>query len=378
MKFKLFIISTLSRLLPKSKKYDFAFLVHPRDIKDVDKYLPLSRLIPRWFKEKITYYLWPIVVSEITGLKNKEGKELLGCIIACPMVSSQLMGHRDRARRKIIKAAKLAKSLGVKIIGLGALLSSLSRGGLDITEKVKNVGVTTGRGLTVYIVAKHVLKAAEALDIDLSKSTIAVVGAAGSIGSGSISILAENNFKEIILLDVERKIESVKQLKSNLLSVNSENHIIVSANMNDLKRADIIITVTNAPETLVRSEHLKPGAVIVDDAQPTDIDEEVFKSRDDVLALEGGVVNTPGIDCHYNLGLKQKGDVFSCLGEVLVLAHLGYQENYNIGKLQPDKIELIKETAKKLNFVPGVFQNYYKLYSQEDITKIKNIIKNEK
>lgn len=310
MKFKLFTISSLPRFLSKFfKKYDFAFLVHPRDAKDVDHYIPLSRFIPSWLKEKISYHLWPIVVSEITGLKDKDGKELLGCIIACPMTAGQLMKHRDKARCEIIKAAKLAKSLGVKIIGLGALLSSLSRGGLDITEKVESVGVTTGHGLTVHIVAQHVLKAVEALDIDLSKSTIAVVGAAGSIGSGSISLLTENNFKEVILLDVKRKNDAVQGLRTKLLSANGKNNITTSNQMNDLKRADIIITATNAPETLVLSEHLKPGVVIVDDAQPTDIDEEVFKSRDDVLVLEGGVVNAPGIDCHYKLGLKEKGDI---------------------------------------------------------------------
>ncbi len=378
MRFKLFIISTLSLLLPVFKKYTFAFLVHPRDIKDIDSYIPLSRFIPYWFKEKISYYLWPVAVSEITGLKNKAGKDIVGCIIACPMTAGQLMNHRDRARSKIIKAAKLAKSLGVNMVGLGALLSSLSRGGLDITEKVKSVGVTTGHGLTVYIVTQHVLKAVKVLDIDLSKCVIAVVGAAGSIGSGSIKILIKNNFKEVILFDVERKNDELMELKIKLLSINSKNNITSSNQMNDLKRADIIITATNAPDTLVRSRHLKPGVVIIDDAQPTDIDEEIFKSRDDVLVLEGGVVNTPNIDCHYNLGLKQKGDIFSCLGEVLVLAYLGYQNNYNVGKLDQNKIELIKETASKLNFLPGEFQNYYKLYSQEDIIKIKNIIKNEK
>jgi len=375
MSVRLFFISIFPKKIVRLFiKYDYAFLVHPRDMKDVDKYVPFARFIPQKVKEFISCHLWPVIVSEITGLKDITGKSLIGCIIACPVVTSLLMKDKERATNKIIEAAKLAELLNIKIIGLGALTSSFTNGGLKILEKLKKIKITSGHGFTSYIVAQHVLGAIKKMEINTSQSVIAVVGAAGSIGSNSIKLLVDNKFAEIILIDVERKKKTLDELKIELSLINSKNEIIISSEICDLKRADIIITATNTPEALIYSENLKPGVIIVDDAQPTDIDDEVYKSRNDVLLLEGGVVNTPNINCHFDFGLKEKGDIFSCLGEVMVLAYLGYYSNYNIGKLQIEKIKMIEETSKKLHFTPGKFQNYYKLYSDEDINSIKKII----
>ena len=41
-----------------------------------------------------------------------------------------------------------------------------------------------------------------------------------------------------------------------------------------IKEAEFIITATNAPEAVVTSEDLKSGAVIIDDAQPSDVSPE--------------------------------------------------------------------------------------------------------
>ena len=63
-----------------------------------------------------------------------------------------------------------------------------------------------------------------------------------------------------------------------------------------LKDADIIITVTSAVDAVILPEHIKPGAVVCDVARPRDVSVRVARERDDVLVIEGGVVQVPGDD----------------------------------------------------------------------------------
>jgi predicted amino acid dehydrogenase len=140
-----------------------------------------------------------------------------------------------------------------------------------------------------------------------------------------------------------------------------------------------IIAATNHPEALIKSEHVKQGAIIVDDAQPSDVDEEIFINRKDVLALEGGVVHAPKINTHFNFGLKHKTDIFSCLAEAIILASLDHRSDFQVGTLlsvSKSDIDKISDAAKMLGFTVGHFQNDLRLYTDEDIEYVRNIVKN--
>ena len=73
--FKYFLV----RVLPSSSKnkYGFAFLVHARDINDIYRKYPLLKIFPDRFVELFAEHMWPVVVSEATGLKSlKSGEEV--------------------------------------------------------------------------------------------------------------------------------------------------------------------------------------------------------------------------------------------------------------------------------------------------------------
>ena len=96
---KLFLISCLPKKIARLFfKYDFAFLVHPRDIKDINKYIPCSKFLSRRLKEFIGYHLRPIIISEI-NLDDKNSNKIKGCIIACPMTAYQLLKFKKKAIR---------------------------------------------------------------------------------------------------------------------------------------------------------------------------------------------------------------------------------------------------------------------------------------
>lgn len=369
------IFSDLLHIHRKQKnipEYGFAFLVHPRDDRDVFKKFPFFKYLPNHFIEVFTKNFWPITLSKITGLRDYDSdKEIPGWVISIPLTAKQMMENRDLALKHIIKAATLAKNKGAKLIGLGALTSSMSKGGLELTNRV-DIGVTTGHAYTAFTVTETLLSIMKDLDCSFEDSTLAIVGASGSVGSASTRILIKNNFKKIILIDLDRKMERLKKELKNYINDNIKNKLILSHQIKDVKKADFIITATNAPEALIKSEDLKTGAVVVDDAQPSDIDDSVF-NREDVLILEAGAVHTPGISANFKMGLKNKYDNFCCLAEVLILAAEKKEGDFVIGKTTDKQIEYISSKGRILGFHISDYQNINGIIRKSRIQEIKKI-----
>lgn len=352
----------------------FAFLVHPRDLSDVFKKYPLLKLFPDSLVEFILIKFWPSVfVAKITGLKSKDGGELIdGCVISVPMTARQMMEHRTVASRKILNAAIFSKKHGAKIIGLGALTSSFSKGGLDLIEKV-DVNITTGHAYTAYNVTKNIFELCSILNLDKKKITVAIVGAAGSIGSTSALILARDGYTNMLLIDLERKHHFFKKLVEDLKGLNSEINVRLSHQIKDVIDANIVITATNSPEALVKADDLKTGAIIVDDAQPSDVSEDVYE-RKDVLVVSAGVVHTPNIETHFNFGLADKFDNFCCLAELLILSAHKWDNHYVINRATLASVDQMAEWGNDLGFQLAKFQNLRGLISAERLNDVKKII----
>lgn len=352
----------------------FAFLVHPRDLNDVFKKYPLLRFIPESLTEFFLLRFWPpVFVAKITGLKSVDsGDSIDGYVISIPMTARQMMEHRELASKKILEAAIFAKKLGAEIIGLGGMTSSFSKGGLDLVDRV-DLNITTGHAYTAYNVTKNVLELCEILKLDKGKITVAVVGAAGSIGSTSALLLARAGYKNLILIDLERKHHFFKDLESELRSHNQGISINFSHQIKDVINADVVVTATNTPEALIRSADLKPGTVVIDDAQPSDISEEVFE-RDDVLVVAAGVVHTPNIETHFNFGLADKFDNFCCLAELLILSAHKWDNHYVINRATLRDVDEVSKWGERLNFKLGHFQNSRGLISPNKLIKMKEIL----
>lgn len=364
----------VNTFLPKRghrKMYAFAFLVHPRNEEDIFRRFPFLRGAPSWLQKGIQHYFWPVTVSKITGLQSQSGDgEIPGFVISIPMTAGEMLKNRVRAKNQIIRATRLARNKGAKIVGLGALTSSLSRGGLDLIH-VPGVAVTTGHAYTGYTVTQTLLAQLKNAKIPYTEEIchIAIVGAAGSIGSISAEILTGEGVKSLILIDIERKMDSVHELKAILLERHPGINITCSTDMQNLRNAVGIVTATNAPDALVRDKHVTPGTIIVDDAQPSDISPELY-DRDDVLILEAGAVHTPNVSSNFNMGLADRNDNFCCLAEVLILASNKHRHNFVINRAKLSEVEHISEGGKKLGFKLAKPQNEHGLIKEDLINRV--------
>lgn len=362
------------KAVPLSSTHTFGFLVHSRSVKDFHRKYPITKKLPVSVLEWILFRMWPITVSEVTGLKKQgDSEEVRGYVIGIPMTARQMMEHKEKALKKIQQSVLLARNKGLRLIGLGGLTSSLSKGGMDLLDIVPDISVTTGHAYTAVNVTNNVFKVTELFSLPKT-APIAIVGASGSIGATSAKILAEEGYMNITLIDLPRKAHFFDELKKEMTTLNPLINIQTSHSIKDIKNSQIVITATNAPEALVNVEDVSPGMILIDDAQPSDIHPDVLKI-DDVLVLEAGVVHTKDVYSHFNFNLKNRDDNFCCMAELLILAAFEREGHYVINRATLDKVHEIRAMGEKMNFHIAEFQNYMEKIPAGKIDAMKDVIK---
>lgn len=342
----------------------FAFIIHPIEPQDVTRVLPVLRYAPTWFIEALLGLKSPSVVSEITGIRSVTGAETQGWFIGLPRTPKMLTqaGKLEQSYEMIQRCCDLGVAQGADIVGLGAFSSVVGDGGTTVAKNCP-IAVTTGNSYTVSTAIQAALKAANMLDLDLSTSALAVVGAAGSIGRTCAEVLAPQ-FAETLLLG--RDIEKLREVEA---SIPGSRAISESS---ELSQADVVISVSSAGREIVFPEHLAPGAIVVDVARPRDVSKRVAKERPDVLVIEGGVVHVPGdVEFNFNFGFPQK-TAYACMSETMMLALDGRIENFTLGKtVSVQQVREIDAIADRHGFYLSGFRSFEREVGPEAIERAK-------
>jgi len=341
----------------------FAFIAHPRDLNDVPRKFPFAALLPTRLVELWFRHQWPFVGSYVTGLKTRDGKEVTGAILFSPPTTDQMIRNPRLARKRVYQTARLAEKMGARIAGLGAFTSIVTKDGKDLQGKVK-VGLTTGNAHSAAIAVQNVLNAAALTNLSLPYSTVAIVGGAGSVGSACAKLLSRLVAK-LILVDIKKE-----ELKKVLQQLHGRPCQMDGTTCIDaVKQADIIIAATNSPRTLITAEHLKPGAIVIDAAQPKNVSEQVPHKRPDVLVIESAIVSTPGVECNFDLGLGT-GETLGCLSELMILTVIGWQGDYSLGKADPNQAAEMIKIGRELGFRLANFRNSEGYITEKDLTRV--------
>ena len=354
----------------------FAFIIHPIDPKrDVSRKFPfLGRVLNEQQIDFLSTFFPPVYISEITGITSQAtDKEIKGWFIACPYTPKRMMELPERTvYRKIIQTGRLAEKLGAQILGLGAFTSVVGDAGVTIANAL-DVPVTTGDSYTVMVAVDAIREAACVMDIPLKTATAAVVGATGAIGQVCAELLADDVER---LYLIGRRQDKLEELRDRL-KVYTRCELIVSTKMDVLKEAQLILTVTSAIHDVVRPEHLQPGSVVCDVARPRDVSAMVAAVRDDILVIDGGMVDVPGpVDFHFNFGFPA-GKAYACMAETIALALEGRFEDYTLGKhLTRARVEEIDRIAKKHGFRLSGFRSFEREVTTQQIEAVRRNAKN--
>lgn len=322
----------------------FAFLIHSRNYKDIQYKFKITRFLPVFMINWFCFFWPPILVNKI-NYKSKSNITVKGYVIGIPMTARQILRHRKKACRKIISAIKKAGSLGAEIVSLGALTAPVTNGGLSIKDRVKPA-ITTGNALTAAVTIDHV---EEFIEKHENISKISVIGATGSIGR-VVTLLIAEQFPQKELYIFARTKENLDNLLKAVKQVNK--NIKVCGFISDLEKVvktDLVIVATSSSEALIHSRHLKKGAIVYDITQPQNVDKATLALRKDLEVYDGGLVEVPNIKSNFPFGLPPR-IIFSCLGEVILLAIEGCKHDFVVGKTEVDQVKYIGALAKKHSF----------------------------
>jgi predicted amino acid dehydrogenase len=356
----------------------FAFIIHPIDPKrDVSRKYPLlGKILNENQINFFSTFFPPVYISEIEGITSEAtGKQIKGWFLACPFTPRRMLELPEKTvYKKIIQTGRLAEKLGANILGLGAFTSVVGDAGITIAREL-DVPVTTGDSYTVSLAVEAVQKAAEVMDIPFGSATAAVVGATGAIGKVCAELLADA-VGELYLIG--RRAEALEALRERL-QPHARARLHTSTSMDVLRHANLILTVTSAIHDVIRPEYLQPGAVVCDVARPRDVSAMVAAARDDILVIDGGMVDVPGpVDFHFNFGFPE-GKSYACMAETMALALEGRFVDYTLGKdITRSQVEEIAVIAKKHGFRLSGFRSFEKAVTSEQIEIVRQNAKNKR
>jgi predicted amino acid dehydrogenase len=349
----------------------FAFIIHPSDPKrDVSRKFPLlGKILTERQIDFFSTFFPPIYISEINGIVSQAtGKEIKGWFVACPYTPRRMLELPEWAvYRKIIQTGHFAEKLGAQILGLGAYTSVIGDAGVTIARELA-LPVTTGDSYTVAIAVEALREAARVMGIPLRNATAAVVGATGAIGRVCADRLA-GDVGELILIG--RREDALEELRARL---NGTGNTVLrtSTCVDDIAQAKLILTVTSATHAIIHPEQLQPGSVVCDVARPRDVSAMVAAVRNDILVIDGGMVDVPGpVDFHFNFGFPP-GKAYACMAETIVLALEGRFEDYTLGKdISPQRVEEISALAVKHGFRLSGFRSFEREVTEEQIEAVR-------
>ncbi len=320
------------------------------------------KYLPDFVIEKLMIKLKPKVASHITGITSLTGAKTEGWFIGLPMTPKMMLADPERSLDALLECTEIAKKEGAKLIGLGAFTAIVGDGGVTLAKQ-SSIGVTTGNSYTVATAIEGALDAAARVGIIPAESSLAIVGATGSIGQTCAKILAPQ-FKATLLIGRDQ--ERTEAAGIGLPRCEA------TTNVERLNESDLVITVTSSDNAIIEPRHLKSGAVVCDVSRPRDVSVKVVKERQDVLVIEGGVVEVPGpVNFNFDFGFPQK-TAYACMSETMMLALENRTDDYTLGKnVTVQQVEETMSWAKKHGFKLAGYRAFEKEVGQDLIDRVK-------
>jgi predicted amino acid dehydrogenase len=349
----------------------FAFIIHPIDPKrDVSRKYPLlGKVLTEGQINFFSTFFPPVYLSEIEGITSAAtGRQIKGWFVACPYTPKRMLELPEgTVYRKIIQTGRLAEELGAQILGLGAFTSVVGDAGITIANQL-DIPVTTGDSYTVSLAVQAIRAAAKVMDIPLDKASAAVVGATGAIGRVCAELLAGDVARLILIARDGEKLEGLRER----LGSHARAELETGTSMELLAGAQLILTVTSAIHDIIHPEHLQSGSVVCDVARPRDVSAMVAAARDDILVIDGGMVDVPGpVNFHFNFGFPE-GKAYACMAETMALALEGRFEDYTIGKdITLERVNEITAIAEKHGFRLSGFRSFEREVTEEQIERVR-------
>jgi fatty aldehyde-generating acyl-ACP reductase len=294
----------------------FSFIAHIRDSEDIDR-IGVGSFLRRYSRDEEDVRakvrtLDPVVAAGINFLGSSATGEVV-CVCRFP---EQMMSADGR--RWVLEAVQLAAKRGSKVIGLGGLTAPATGGGLTLRDQLpRGVTLTNGNALTAVIVRDNVVEAARILGRGRD-ARVAIIGCTGSVGGAATQLIASAGFALTLIGRTRSRVEKTFSML----------HARYSGTIEDAADADVVVILTSDETARFRPWHAKPGAIVIDCAQPVNVPagNYVAFAGHGVSVVEGGLVDIPGYASTSEFtGVRRSA--FACLAETYLFSCSGIREH---------------------------------------------------
>ena len=325
-------------------------------------------------------------------------------------------GQRDQVVALVGNAIEHFAAQGVRIVGLGGLLSVVTGNGLDIAGRYPSLVVTTGNTYTVALASEAILKATEECGLDPAATRLGVVGASGNIGSTLVRILADR-FGRLKLVGrraslaaVERTAEKAyadcwhrwtregtragglaaalaetgvlasigragngsgaaqaigAHIRAALIERFGEDPLIaITDSVDDLTDCAVIVTASNSTQPIFGPHNVAQDVrLLCDISVPSDVDVDLLAARPDLKLIRGGVALAPG-EAKFRVesaGLPE-GHLLACMAETAILGLAGASDYPTTGEITPEGVRASAALGQRYGFSLG-YMTFDKLFS---------------
>ncbi|CAB1129804.1 Predicted amino acid dehydrogenase [Candidatus Hydrogenisulfobacillus filiaventi] len=354
----------------------FAFIIHPLRFDDFARKFPVTRHLPPRLVEAAFKHVSPMVVGHVQGVVSAAtGEELEGWLIALPLTPRVLLESPYAwVLGRLEKAGRLAEDLGAEILGLGAFTKIAGDRGVSLASRLR-IPVTTGNSLTAATAVDGTLAAARRMGVDPAAAEVTVLGATGSIGRAVSTILAGQVPRMTLVARRQEPLQTLAAaLQSDARARGRDLMVQTTADIGTaVRRADILVAVSSAPEAIVDPADLKPGAVVTDVARPRNLSARIHVERPDVLVTDGGVIEVPGerADMGFDFGFPPRM-VEACMAETMTLALEGRLEPFTLGpEVEVERVAVIRALAARHGFRLAGLRRFERAIDEAEIVRIR-------
>jgi predicted amino acid dehydrogenase len=347
-------LTTIETLRPKYEgRLDFLFVVHPRAaIGDRRQFAPILRGLRANFTEAFQ----PTASIVLSHIEVPVGDRLLrGELVTIPHAPEEMLDRLPEARDAVIQILNYAEHRGTNMVGLGALIPSLTRHGRLLRQAKPNVSITTGHGFTALTIARMVEDIEGEIGAD---GVVAVIGAAGSTGRAALRCMFRRcPSRKILAVDMALQLDKIPRIPG----WNPKMHEMTSLK-EKIKKATIVVCVTNAIGSILQTEHFGPNTVVLDDAQPENVDQSILVARPDIRIVKC-LARIPGLSCPFDMGLftpdnRDDEVTFTCLAETIMLAAEGHPDSYVVGDPTDEQFDYLEQLAAKHRVTAAKFFSF--------------------
>jgi predicted amino acid dehydrogenase len=346
------LATTIESLRPKyDGPLDFLFVVHPRSVADRRRPFPLMRGLTTDRVEIIQptcTILGPIEVPV-------DDRLLRGELVTIPHAPEEMLDRLSEARDAVVQILDYAEHRETRMVGLGALIPSISRQGRLLRQAKPGVAITTGHGFTALTIARMVEDIENEIGAD---GVVAVMGAAGSTGRAALRCMFRRSpARRVLAIDLSEQLGKISQIPG----WNPALHRLTSFKQ-EIKEATIVVCVTNAIGSILGADDFGPHAVVLDDAQPENVDQSVLVARPDIRIVKC-LARIPGLSCPFDMGLftpetRDPEVTFTCLAETVLLAAEQHSQSYVIGDPTDEQFDHLERAALRHRVTPATFFSF--------------------